>query len=278
MIQLLEINHYAGMYQVAAETIEKDYMISWILFCLSKSTLNNYFTFYGGTAIKRMYFEDHRFSEDIDLITHKTITLEQILTELNCLKYAQEEANILLTINKDNIIKTQSRIQMYINYSGYEEIIGAPKEIRIDFAMEMDSYGKVIEKQMIKSYSDLKMQNINIPVMSLNTILANKLSLLLDITRNEPRDVYDFWFLLNRLEKFDFNFEEVRESFKERLCYYPNFSTLVSRLNASSFKRNWHIRLNKQVSDLSNINIIVGDIIAKMKEMFQIQTDLQEEP
>ncbi len=268
MIQLVEINHYAHMFQVAAETIEKDYMISWILFCLSKSALKNSFTFYGGTAIKRMYFEDHRFSEDIDLITHKIVTLEQILQELNCLKYAQEKSNILLTVNRDNIIKTHSRIQMYINYSGYEEIIGAPKEIRIDFAMDMDSYGKVIDKQMIESYSDLKMQNVNISVMSLNTIFANKLSLLLDMTRNEPRDIYDIWFLLNRLEKFDFNFEEVRKSFKERLAYYPNFSTLVSRLKATSFKNNWYIRLNKQVSALPDFDIIIEETIDKMKEIF----------
>lgn len=276
MIQLVEINHYARKFQVAAETIEKDYMISWILFCLSKSSLKNSFTFYGGTAIKRMYFEDHRFSEDIDLITHKTIPLEQILQELNCLKFAQEKANISLSVNKDNIIKIKNRIQMYINYSGYEEIIGAPKEIRLDFAMDMDRYGQVIDKKMIESYSDLKMKNIIISVMSINTILANKLSLLLDITRNEPRDIYDIWFLLNRLKKFNFNFEEVRESFKERLAFYPNFSTLVSRLKSPSFKNNWYIRLKKQVSDLPDINIVIEEIINKMKVIFQQHTDIQE--
>ena len=37
MIPLAEINHIAEKYRVSAETIEKDYIISWILFCLAKS-------------------------------------------------------------------------------------------------------------------------------------------------------------------------------------------------------------------------------------------------
>lgn len=67
MIPLEEINNVAKILQVPAETIEKDYVISWILYCLSRSKINGDFIFYGGTAIKRIYFDEHRFSEDIDL-------------------------------------------------------------------------------------------------------------------------------------------------------------------------------------------------------------------
>lgn len=67
MIPLTEINNLAEEYKVPTETIEKDYIISWILTCLANSDLLKKFTFYGGTAIKRIYFEEHRFSEDIDL-------------------------------------------------------------------------------------------------------------------------------------------------------------------------------------------------------------------
>lgn len=140
MIPLSEINYFSQSLKVPSETIEKDYVISWILFCLSKSLLKNVFIFYGGTAIKRIYFEEHRFSEDIDLLSDKKFSLDSILEALNCLNYAQDEANISLRINKDNIILGKDRIQMYINYSGYDEIVGAPKEIRLDFTMNMDLY------------------------------------------------------------------------------------------------------------------------------------------
>ena len=64
MIPLAEINRFAERFNVAAETIEKDYVISWILLCLANNKIGKDFIFYGGTAIKRIYFEDHRFSED----------------------------------------------------------------------------------------------------------------------------------------------------------------------------------------------------------------------
>ena len=62
MISLTEINNAAGKYKVPAETVEKDYVICWILKCLSTGKLREDFIFYGGTAIKRMHFEDHRYS------------------------------------------------------------------------------------------------------------------------------------------------------------------------------------------------------------------------
>src|SRR6266446_2036008 len=118
MIPLTEINYFSQSLKIPAETIEKDYVISWILFCLSKSRLKNDFIFYGGTAIKRIYFEEHRFSEDIDLLSAKKLSLDSILEGLNCLKYARDEANISLSINKDNVIVGKDRIQLYVNYLG----------------------------------------------------------------------------------------------------------------------------------------------------------------
>ena len=78
MIPLEEINTAAERFEVPAETIEKDYAICWALNCIAESKLKDGFIFYGGTAIKRSYFEDHRFSEDIDLISEKDFKLDEI--------------------------------------------------------------------------------------------------------------------------------------------------------------------------------------------------------
>jgi predicted nucleotidyltransferase component of viral defense system len=268
MISLAEINNLANEYQVSAETIEKDYVISWILLCLMKSKLKENFTFYGGTAIKRIYFEEHRFSEDIDLLSAHKITLNELLSELDSLQYARNNANLTLTINRDNVIATKNRIQLFIQYSGYEEIIGAPKEIRLDFVMDMQLFGKVINKKIIASYSDLYQYNETLSVMTLNTILANKIGLLMDSTRNEPRDVFDIWFLLQRTAQFDFNFEEVRKTLKEKYGFCPGYSTLQSCLQKPSLKHNWHIRLSKQMAHLPDIELILKDIDLELKKLF----------
>jgi len=80
MIPLSKINRITNAFNVLSETIEKDYIITWILCCLSKSkTLQEDFVFCGGTVIKHMYFEDHRFSEDIDLISKKEYQVPTLL-------------------------------------------------------------------------------------------------------------------------------------------------------------------------------------------------------
>lgn len=268
MIPLAEINHFSQGLKVTAETIEKDYVISWILFCLSKSMLKNNFIFYGGTAIKRIYFEEHRFSEDIDLLSAKKFGLDSIMEELNCLNYARDEANISLSINKNNVIVGKDRIQMYVNYLGYDEIVGAPKEIRLDFAMNMDLYGKIIDRKVIETYSDLKKINANLTVMTLNTILANKLGLLLDRTRNEPRDLFDIWFLLQRLDKFEYDFAQVCEAFKSKYGFRLSVKIILPNLRSVAMKRDWSIRLSKQMPVLSDIEVVINDIEKKLKELF----------
>jgi len=104
MIPLSEINIIAEKFDVPPENIEKDYVISWILCSLAKSPIKDNFIFYGGTATKRMFFEKHRFSEDIDLISEKNYSLDEILEHLICLSEASKETNITLTIDNDKIV------------------------------------------------------------------------------------------------------------------------------------------------------------------------------
>jgi len=269
MIPLAEINVAANKLQVSAETIEKDYVISWILFCLAKSNLKNDFTFYGGTAIKRIYFEDHRFSEDIDLLSTKKISKDDLLRKLDVLQYAREEVNLILEVDKNNIISNRHRLQMFIRYSGYDEIVGAPKEVRIDFSMGMHLYGEVVERKIIASYSDLKIQDeATLFVMSLNTILANKLGLLTEGDRNEPRDLFDIWFLLQRTDRFEFDFEQICKIFKEKYSYRPSKSVLLQFLQNPIFRRDWDMRLKKQIAELPDVKIVIKDVEAWLRTLF----------
>jgi len=268
MIPLAEINAVTNRFKVPAETIEKDYVISWILFCLSKSQIKDKFVFYGGTAIKRIYFDDHRFSEDIDLLSTNNFSPDYLLQALDILHYARDEANLVLEVDRNNIIRTKNRTQLFVRYAGYNEITGAPKEIRVDFAMNMDLHGKTADRKIIASYSDLKMQNETLSVMTLNTILANKLGLLMDTTRNEPRDLFDVWFLLQRTHQFDFDFEQVCKIFKDKYSFYPSLSVLNPCLKNCFLKTHWNARLNKQIVELPTIELVINDIRLRLEQLF----------
>ncbi len=51
---------------VPVSTVEKDYAISWMLYGLWKSKFWRVLAFKGGTCLKKAYFPDYRFSEDLD--------------------------------------------------------------------------------------------------------------------------------------------------------------------------------------------------------------------
>ena len=49
------------------EIIERDYILSWVLAGIGvNEKLQNALIFKGGTALKKCYFGEHRFSEDLD--------------------------------------------------------------------------------------------------------------------------------------------------------------------------------------------------------------------
>lgn len=67
MIKPGEIQQKANAVGVRDQQIEKDYILSWILFGISKhGQLSKAIVFKGGTVLKKVYFEDYRFSEDLD--------------------------------------------------------------------------------------------------------------------------------------------------------------------------------------------------------------------
>ena len=55
-----------GGRRVPETVLERDYCLSWLLVGLSRSPLRERLAFKGGTALKKCYFTDYRFSEDLD--------------------------------------------------------------------------------------------------------------------------------------------------------------------------------------------------------------------
>ncbi|MDX2246626.1 MAG: nucleotidyl transferase AbiEii/AbiGii toxin family protein [Bacteroidia bacterium] len=103
MITPKEINKVAAKSRVSDRQIEKDYVLSWVLYGISKNkVLHSVLVFKGGTVLKKAYFEHYRFSEDLDFtLIDEHITNEQILTEFNNLfDFIKEEANIDLQIDE----------------------------------------------------------------------------------------------------------------------------------------------------------------------------------
>src|SRR5271163_4515580 len=74
-----------GSRRIPEAVLERDYCLAWFLATLSGSPLNAILAFKGGTALKRCYFDDYRFSEDLDFTLLQPLPLQNILEHLETL-------------------------------------------------------------------------------------------------------------------------------------------------------------------------------------------------
>src|SRR5579872_4927167 len=78
MILKQEIISLAGDLQLQPTTVEKDYVLSWVLYGISQNLKLSEWLFKGGTCLKKCYFETYRFSEDLDFtVPHGSIYGEE---------------------------------------------------------------------------------------------------------------------------------------------------------------------------------------------------------
>ena len=122
MIKPGEIQQKAREVGVRDQQIEKDYVLSWILKGVAQhEQLSKSIVFKGGTVLKKIYFEDFRFSEDLDFtLLNNEIPNEQMFVWFKeTFEYVREEANIPLEII-DNNEHEDGGINFYISYVGHE--------------------------------------------------------------------------------------------------------------------------------------------------------------
>jgi predicted nucleotidyltransferase component of viral defense system len=68
--------------RIREDVLERDYCLAWFLVGLSESDLKHVLAFKGGTPLKRCYFSDYRFSEDLDFTLREAVPFEDIQARL----------------------------------------------------------------------------------------------------------------------------------------------------------------------------------------------------
>ena len=98
MIHSSEISKLAHKLGLGDKTIEKDYVLTWVLHAIAASPLQDKLAFKGGTAIKKMYVPEYRFSEDLDFTVLASETTNEALESDNrvSVPLVKQEANLVL--------------------------------------------------------------------------------------------------------------------------------------------------------------------------------------
>ncbi len=244
MIHPKEINKYAGLNRVSDRQIEKDYVLTWVLYGISQhEVLKTAMAFKGGTALKKCYFEDYRFSEDLDFTlldeNHDHQTLKDYLDEV--FAWVKEEANIILKHKADDVHEKSGSSLFYINYIAPLGGNLGSRDIKVDVTR-----GEILEFDLVKktvfiTYTDLPEESFQVLCYSLSEVLIEKMVAL--IGRTEPRDMYDFWYLveIDRMKIKDHEIE-FREKAALKNQDSNSFGEKVLK-KEGIFKRDWISKL-----------------------------------
>jgi len=243
----------AGGPRIPESVLERDYCLAWFLVALSRAPLCRRLAFKGGTALRRCWFGDYRFSEDLDFTLLEPMSLEAIREGLGpVFAEARRATGAVFSHSREDRRSHANAHTFYLAYEGPLPATARGREIKVDVTIRERLVYPVRERSIIRSYpeySDLP-DGARVRVYALGEIGAEKITALLDRARCEPRDLYDAWYLISggHVDPGD-----MREAVKQKLEFRSRtlaetagvFETKQARL-----EKLWEIRLKDQVARL----------------------------
>ena len=189
---------FSKEFGLAAQVIEKDYVLGWLLAGISQhAVLGSEWVFKGGTCLKKCYFETYRFSEDLDFTINSPDHLDE-----GFLKTAfQEIAGWIYDTTGIQVPPETVRFEVYNNPRGVPSVQGRigyrgpmmrggdfPR-IKLDLTNDEVLVLDAVSREVHHPYSDGPEDGIHVQAYSFEEVFAEKIRALAE--RERPRDLYD---------------------------------------------------------------------------------------
>ncbi len=269
-----EIEYIALQKDILKSTIDKDWVLGHLLNAFySFEDIKNNFVFKGGTCLKKCYFQDYRFSEDLDFtLLNKEFPINSDLFS----RIIQKAENIsgikyyLSEIKEQIHNNIQQGYEVKIRFWGADHKPNSPIPIpnrwqtfiKLDISFTEQIFESPSNREILHPYSDFHLINEVVPAYSMVEIMAEKLRAL--IQRNRPRDIYDIWFIMNSSESLD------KKAIKELLQLKASSKNIeiigidqfVSNQKMKKNKRAWEnsLSLHLPINSLPDFDMVYTDL------------------
>lgn len=270
MIKPKEISKKANTEGVRPQQIEKDYIISWILWGIyNNDLLKDALIFKGGTCIKKIHIENYRYSEDMDFtlnpVKEEDITDGEIYNAFKAIfEEIKEAANIDLSIPEDSReVHESGGIKFFIQYVG--PLGGGGDHVKIDISKDEKLEFDVERLTMLNQYSDLNdEEDVIIQCYSLDEIVIEKMAALMG--RTIPRDLYDFEYLTNieGIELQDVYYEFQRKA--EHKGHNPAEFVKKIKEKETTLAIAWEKNLSHQIKGLKKFKDVWRDFNKQLRK------------
>ncbi len=258
--QISNKTQQGGGKKVPESIIERDYCLSWFLFGLAQLEFKNKIIFKGGTALRRCYYEDYRFSEDLDFSLTEEIPQDVVLSEFSKIfSWVKDESGIQFEHLRQDF-PSENTYTFYISYIG--PLPGAAKEVKVDVTFKENIITPAEEKQIIRTYEEYTdfLSEPKIWVYSLEEVAIEKTCALFSANRNEPRDLYDMYCLIT--EK-GMDISSLRSEIEQKMIFKgTSFENRQGEFDKKEprLKKTWETRLSKQMTSLPGYDEVFREV------------------
>lgn len=279
MILQKEIATIAETKLVSKSTIDKDWVLGHFLAAIySEPELKKVLIFKGGTCLKKCYFPEYRFSEDLDFTSRdKKFELSKKHLQNIC-EHLYQNTEVTTHIDSLRPLKFNDEL------TGYEAVIrfwGAdhsrnetppPVErwqtkIKIEIILyELIVFADVYQ-EISHRYSDtIALKPNKIPCYSIKEVMAEKLRALIQRSYTAPRDFYDIWYLQKNYPNL--NLDEISEAFHKKMKFknlkFTGIEQFMNEDDDKKLRASWKNSLAHQIQ------------AAALPEFENVKTELSE--
>lgn len=208
MILQNRITEISKREDIGWEVVEKDYFLTLLLEGIANTPeLHENFVFKGGTALRKIYFRQYRYSEDLDFTLKNEMSGEGMRESLEAvLVYLKKMHNAEFRIRDFDNKKWFTDIK--IQFVGLR---GNKNTIAVDVSGDEIIADKPAEKRVMNPYYG---SAFSVKVYTLGEIMAEKLRGILE--RTKVRDYYDMWYLLKHA-RAELDMKRVVETFHDKV-------------------------------------------------------------
>jgi uncharacterized protein len=277
LISEAEIRRIAAANNVDPMVIDLDYSLGWFLLGMLKTSHSlGGLLFKGGTCLRKCYFLDYRFSEDLDFTATKYLSptdlKEWIAKSVNWIS-DQDGPDFHIQPIHFEVVDDEYGNESYqarIYYRGPLRWGGSPRTVKLDITRAETIILPSSEKQIIHPYSDQASfpQNL-VPCYCLEEIIAEKIRAIGGQRRFAvSRDLYDIFNLVS----FGINIEALKlilpEKFKSRGLSLQEIDVKILEKRRFEFEVDWERRLYYLVTNKGS------DFETIWKSVLQFLTDV----
>ncbi len=260
-LSLISNSHESsGGIRIPESVIERDYCLAWFLTGLADHSLRETLAFKGGTALRRCWFTDYRFSEDLDFTMTSPMSFTAIRSGLDEIFTAIEAScGLRMVFDREDRHNHQNSHTFYLSYQGPLPSAG---DVKVDITINEVLSFPLVERPVLRTYesfADLP-DGKTIRVYALEEIIVEKLVALTDRARTEPRDLYDLGHLLDNT---GINLADLQFALETKLAFRDRNLAGIEAMFAGKEQRLsklWGTRLSHQMSNLPPFEYVFRQI------------------